>query len=149
MKLFLSLMVLWLMMPVSAVFAAGDEKPLPQLTGSDLETAQQMNTMYAQHLYSVGCMEKQKAYTMPNKGTAQEKVEWAKKAQAACDCMGEEVTKQVGANKVIDYATFMYGTRAPKKKTIMGGGSVNLSPEMRRVNDVSRDRILRQKCRLK
>ncbi len=106
-KLLCFVLSLWF---VSTAQAAAISKPL---TGRDLETAQAMNDIYARHMMTSSCIERQKVYFIPFGVTEQERKLRIESFAKSCECMTGAVLKTFTANDVIDYVTNTYGSVKP------------------------------------
>lgn len=94
------------------VYAADQSKPLK---GKDLETAQAMNDMYARHILTSTCMERQKTYFIPYGISDQEKSVRLNSYKKSCDCITDTILKSYSANDAIGYVTESHGSVAPQQ----------------------------------
>lgn len=94
--------------------AASNNQPL---TGSDLKEATEMNDLYARHMYSSTCVERQKALHVMSVLTADEQSKRVAGFKNTCDCITDAILKQVTPNDLINYVTDMDGTFPPGVKT--------------------------------
>lgn len=90
------------------------------LKGDDLETAQAMNDIYARHMLSSSCMERQKNYFIPYGISSEEKATRMASFKKGCDCMTNTILETYSANDVIDYVTDAYGSVIPKQVLVEG-----------------------------
>lgn len=112
---FVFMMILLSFVPVAQ--AASNDRQLPQqLTGSDLEQATKMNEIYARHMYSSTCMERQKALYTPRTLSPAELSARMVKYKESCDCLTDVILKKFTPNDVIDYVTDRDGVFPPGVK---------------------------------
>lgn len=139
------LLILVLVCMSTAAMAA--DKPV-QLKGKDLEEAQQMNDIYARHMYSSSCVDRQKAFYIPNALTDAEKAGRIAEFKKSCDCMTDTVLKSFQPNDVISYVGDMSGafppgvTKRPKLDPI-------IVKKYAKIAEINRDKENRQKCGFK
>ena len=108
-KLFLIALTLVFVLPA---YAAEKSKPLK---GKDLETAQAMNDIYARHMLSSSCLERQKTYFIPYGISGQEKEARIASYKKNCECLTDTVLKSYSANDAIDFITQTQGAVEPVK----------------------------------
>jgi len=87
-----------------------------QLTGDDLKTAIEMNKVYAQHMYSSSCFERQKAYQTVFGMPEAEKAKLLFDIKKSCDCMTDLVVKNAMPNDVINFVMVTNGSALPNAK---------------------------------
>lgn len=98
-----------ILLPVQGI---AQSKPLK---GDDLETAQAMNDIYARHMLTSSCMERQKNYFIPYEISNEEKASRMASFKKGCDCITNTILETYSANDAIDYVTDAYGSVIPKQ----------------------------------
>ena len=98
---------------LSVAHAANNDKPL---TGNDLKEATQMNDMYARHMFSSSCMERQKALYTPKTLSPAEIAARLEKCKESCDCLTDAILKKFTPNDLIGYIADMDGVFPPGVK---------------------------------
>ena len=97
-------------------FAHADDNNKP-LAGRELEDATKMNDIYARHMYSSTCMERQKALYTPKTLSSEEVAARMVKYKESCDCMTNEILKKFTPNDLIGYISQNEGALPPGAKT--------------------------------
>ena len=109
---------LLMMITLFSVLSVAHAADNGQLSSSEMKTAVKMNEIYAHHMYSSSCLERQRMmYVSPILTPAEKNslmVEYAK----ACDCLANKVLKDSNPNDVIGYVTYMDGSIEPGTKRV-------------------------------
>ena len=138
-------LVIILVLSISVAHAAEVDAPL---TGRDLEDATKMNDMYARHMYSSTCMERQKALYTPKTLTPAEIATRMGKFKESCDCMTDTILKKFAPNDLINYVGYLDGSFPPGVKT-----RPKLDPlivqKYRDISALNREIRTRQQCGFK
>ena len=108
--LMFALIGLSLMFPVSAAQSA------EQLSASDMKMATEMNKVYAKHMYSSTCVDRQRMMFVPPILSAQEKASRMVSFQKSCDCLTDGLLNSFSPNDVIGFVTYFNGSVAPGTK---------------------------------
>ncbi len=130
---------------LSGAHAADKQKPL---TGRDLEDAKKMNDIYARHMYSSSCMERQKALYLPSTLTPAEIAERMAKYKESCDCLTDVILKTFTPNDLINYVTDMNGTFPPGLK-VRPKPDPLIVKKYAGIEEINREIETRQKCGFK
>lgn len=105
------LLLLLSFMFVLPAYSADKSNPIK---GKDLEKAQIMNDIYARHVLTSSCIDRQIGYFLPQGISSVEKSGRINAFKKNCDCIAETTLKNYSANDVIDYVTNTYGSVMPK-----------------------------------
>jgi hypothetical protein len=120
------------------------------LKGDDLETAQAMNDIYARHMLSSSCMERQKTYFIPYVISNQEKSSRMASFKKGCDCITNTILETYSPNDAIDYVTSTYGSVSPKQDKAKGVQIVQSNQQREKFAKMTYtmnvDKEFRQKC---
>lgn len=96
------------------VLPAYSEDKSNSIKGKDLEKVQIMNDIYARHVLTSSCIDRQIGYFLPQGISPAEKSERINAFKKNCECIAETALKDYSANDVIDYVTNAYGSVMPK-----------------------------------
>lgn len=130
---------------LSVAHADDNNKPL---TGRDLEDATKMNDIYARHMYSSTCMERQKSLYTPKTLSPAEIAARMEKYKESCDCMTNEILKKFTPNDVIGYVTQLDGVLPPNVKSRAKPDSVTAKKYFG-ISALNREIRTRQQCGFK
>jgi len=107
----LFLLYLFIALPAQA---ADNGKPLK---GKELENAQAMNNIYARHILTSSCINRQVGFFMPSGISSEEKSLRMNAFKKNCDCAADIVMKNYSPNDVIDYVTDEVGGKKSQSKS--------------------------------
>ncbi|MBL8641053.1 MAG: hypothetical protein JNL76_02950 [Alphaproteobacteria bacterium] len=118
------------------------------LTGSDLKEAIEMNNIYARHMYSSTCMERQKALYMPRTLSQPEVAARILEYKKSCDCLTDVLLKTFTPDDLIKYVTDMDGVFPPGVRTRPKLDPV-IAKKYGQISAMNREIRLRQQCGFK
>lgn len=144
--MFQKLLFILALVCVSTAAMAAD-KPV-QLKGKDLEEAQQMNDIYARHMYSSSCVDRQKAFDTSDASTEAEKAGRMAEFKKSCDCMTDTVLKSFQPNDIISYVGDMNGAIPPGVTTRPKPDPIMVNKYLK-IAEINRNKENREKCGLK
>lgn len=140
-------LVLTLMTICSFALPAAAAQNVEQLSGEDMKTAIEMNKIYARHMYSSSCVERQRQMFVPKILNAQEKAALMASYQKSCDCLTDGLMESFAPGDVISYITYMNGSVAP--------GTQKAKPDQQtmqknaQIMSYARDKQVRNQCGFK
>jgi hypothetical protein len=147
-KTFLICSVVGLVVSVTAAMA--QSKPqTQQLSKQQLDTVKQMSDVYARHLQTSICLERQKALFIPTILSEQEKAKRIQADKAACECMTETIMQVVPPTDMIDYLTYNHGTIKSSPNMKIRELSAQERQKNQRIGMMIRDEKSRRNCGFK
>lgn len=140
------LFILFLIVLAPSVYAADKNQ---NLSGKELKEAVQMNDIYARHMFSSNCLERQKSFFIPMNMSEADKAARIQSFQKSCDCMTNVVMKSYLPNDVIDYVTKSSGSVPTGSSYVRPKPDPAQARKFGKLMMLSRDKQLRQSCGFK